>query len=170
MLIKLIQYCDKFGHIIYFCQKLLLMILCVVVTVINIFQVAGRYLFFYSIPWSENLSVVLFLMIVFLGQSMVTGKDGEIRIELFLSKKFQLVASDVICIVTVCFLFISSCYLIGHAARFPQIIPSLYLPYYYVFWMMPIGFALILFSRICVLLKRLAPAVQSDDASEKQAA
>jgi TRAP-type C4-dicarboxylate transport system permease small subunit len=147
---------------------MLLMILCTVITVINIVQVAGRYLFFYSIPWSETLSIVLFLMIVFLGQSIVTGKDGEIRIELFLNKKLQLIASDVICIATVCFLFISSCYLISHAAKFPQIIPSLYLPYYYVFWMMPVGFGLIIFSRICVLLKRFAPLVQSDGALERE--
>jgi TRAP-type C4-dicarboxylate transport system permease small subunit len=145
-----------------------LIILCVTITVINIIQITGRFVFFYSVPWAEPLSIILFLTIIFLGQSIVTNKDGEIRIELFLNKKAQLIVSDVFCIATVGFLFVSSCYLISHAARFPQIIPSLYLPYYYVFWIMPIGFILILFSRICVLLKRFAPEIRPASVLEKE--
>ena len=153
---KLLSCCDKVGGLVHKCQTAFLTLLCVAITAINIAQIAGRYVFFYSLPWSEPLSVLLFLMIVFLGQNLVTRKDGEIRIEAFLHKRLQLIVSDLVCLVTVGALLVSSFYLIRHAARFPQIIPSLDLPYYYVFWMMPIGFFLIFLSRACVLLKRLA--------------
>jgi hypothetical protein len=67
----------------------------------------------------------------------------------------QLIAADIISLVTVGALLVSSGYLIRHAARFPQVIPALHFQYYYMFWIMAIGFALIFLSRSRVLIKRL---------------
>lgn len=143
-------------------QRWLLIFLCIAITAVNIAQVAGRYLFFYSIPWSEQLSVVLFILIIFLGQNLATKADNEIRIELFLfcSQKTQraiLVCADVLCLFTAGVLFVSSIMMVMHASMFPQVISSLQLPYFYVFSVMPIGFFLIFFSRLGVMLRRIFP-------------
>lgn len=165
---KLLAWFDRVDGTVYLFQKVVLIVLCIAITVINIAQIAGRYIFFYSIPWSEPLSVLLFLAIIFFGQNLATKKDGEIRVEFYLNKRFQLMFSDIVCLIVVGLLFASSLYLLGHAARFKQIIPALYLPYYYVFWMMPVGFGLILFSRLHVLLKRIAGKTAASDALEKE--
>ncbi len=155
---KLLAWLEKIDAAIYKAQKWLLVLLCIAITAINIAQITGRYVFFASIPWSEQLSVVLFLLIIFLGQNLATKADGEIRVDLFahmpaLRRRFLLVA-DALCLFTVAVFFVSSIYLVIHASQFRQVISSMQLPYVYVFCMMPLGFGLIFLARLTVLLKR----------------
>ena len=86
---------EKIDGFIFRIQKWVLIFLCVAITVINIAQVTGRYVFFYSIPWSEQLSVVLFLFIIFLGQNLATKSDNEIRIDIliFSNEKIKKITS-----------------------------------------------------------------------------
>ncbi|MDR1828227.1 MAG: TRAP transporter small permease [Methylobacteriaceae bacterium] len=157
---KFLEFCRRVDDTFTRAQKTILILLCIAITAINIAQVAGRYLFFYSIPWSEQLSVVLFIVLIFCGQNLVTKQDGEVRIEVFgfnkrLEKKL-LIGADILCLLTVAVLFVSSILFVRHASRFPQVISSLQLPYFYVFSFMSVGFFLIFFSRLAVLLRRIA--------------
>lgn len=154
-----LEHCKRADDIFTRVQKAVLIVLCIAITAINISQVAGRYLFSYSIPWSEQLSVVLFIFVIFFGQNLVTKQDGEIRIEIFgFNKKIEkkaLILADLICLTTVAILFVSSVRLVLHASRFPQVISSLQLPYFYVFSSMCLGFFLIFVFRLAVFIRRL---------------
>ena len=149
---------ESFENFLVKIQKAFLVVVCVAMIIINIGQIAGRYLFFYSLPWSEQVSVVLFLLIVFMSQSLATRTDGEIRIDFlhnhpdFRRKLF--IVSDIICLITLIILFASSIYLINHALRFRQVISSVQWQYAYVYCMIPVGFFLIFLSRLVVMLKR----------------
>ncbi len=148
------------GCALYKIQKYTLIVLCILVTAINISQIMGRYLFFYSIPWSEQVSVILFVFIIFLGQSLATMKDNEIRIDVFVVPGYRvgdilLILSDVICLIVLVFLFLSATGLVGNALRFPQVVSSINLPYYYVFAVIPFGFCLIFITRLLVLIGRV---------------
>ena len=174
-MMQFLLFCKKIDGVVFGVQRWLLIVLCVAIIAVNIAQIAGRYLFFYSLPWSEQLSVILFIMIIFLGQNLATKGDGEIRIELFLfssakTQRFFLVIADVLCLFSAAALFASSIMLVMHASEFPQVVSSLQLPYFYVFSIMPIGFFLIFFSRLGVMLRRLFPlpdeaAPQSEELS-----
>lgn len=162
-----------FGTLLYKAQKFTLIFLCILVTAINISQIMGRYLFFYSIPWSEQVSVILFMFIIFLGQSLATMKDNEIRIDLILFPNTRagtalLVLADIICLVVLVFLFFSAIGLVQNALRFPQVVSSINLPYYFVFAVIPFGFFLVFATRLMVLVKRLQGAFGSDAISEER--
>ena len=151
---------QNLGCALYKIQKYTLIVLCILVTAINISQIMGRYLFFYSIPWSEQVSVILFVFIIFLGQSLATMKDNEIRIDVFVVPgyrvgDFLLILSDVICLIVLVFLFFSATGLVGNALRFPQVVSSINLPYYFVFAVIPFGFFLIFITRLLVLVGRI---------------
>ena len=161
-MMQFLLFCKKIDGVVFGVQRWLLIILCVAITAVNIAQIAGRYLFFYSLPWSEQLSVILFIMIIFLGQNLATKGDGEIRIEVFLfckpaTQRIFLVVSDLLCLFSAAALFVSSIMLVMHASEFPQVISSLQLPYFYVFSIMPVGFFMIFFSRLGVMLRRFYP-------------
>jgi C4-dicarboxylate transporter DctQ subunit len=137
--------------------------MCVLITAINIAQITGRYLFFYSIPWSEQLSVVIFILIIFFGQNLATRSDNEIRIDVIPVTnasvyRIMLIVSDLACLVTLVLLFASSILLVQNAMRFSQVISSLHLPYLYVFCVIPLGFFLIFASRFGVLARRISRA------------
>lgn len=151
---------QNFGCVLYKIQKYTLIILCILVTAINISQIIGRYLFFYSIPWSEQVSVILFVFIIFLGQSLATMKDNEIRIDVFVVPGYRvgdilLIISDIICLIVLFFLFFSATGLVGNALRFPQVVSSINLPYCFVFSVIPFGFCLIFVTRLLVLVRRI---------------
>ncbi|WP_319496042.1 TRAP transporter small permease [uncultured Cohaesibacter sp.] len=150
----------KLGCALYEIQKYTLIVLCILVTAINISQIMGRYLFFYSIPWSEQVSVILFVFIIFIGQSLATMKDNEIRIDVFVVPGHRvgdtlLILSDLICLIVLAVLFFSAIGLVGNALRFPQVVSSINLPYYVVFAVIPFGFFLIFVTRLLVLVRRI---------------
>jgi TRAP-type C4-dicarboxylate transport system permease small subunit len=128
------------------------------ITMINNAQVAGRYVFHYSLPWSEQLSIVLFIFIVMLGGNLSIKKDDEIKIDLrFANRSKQKVlhiVRDIISLITLTVLFISSVLLVHHALMFPQVISSMQLNYYYVFMVMTLGFGLMIFDKILILAGR----------------
>lgn len=168
---KFLAYCRKIDAVVFAFQRWILITLCVAVTAINIAQISGRYIFFYSIPWSEQLSVALFIIIIFFGQNIATKNDNEIRIDLFQLrnndvKKAMLVLSDLLCLIAVSVLFVSSIMLVQNALRFQQVISSMNLPYFYIFSIIPVGFALIFFSRLGVLLRRFFQETESASPSD----
>ena len=145
-------------------QKLLqaiLLVLGTVLTLVNIAQIAGRDLFFYSLPWSEQLSTWLFVWIVFLGYHLVIKKDAELTIDAVHFKKpaAQLVleiARDIFSLVMILVFFAASIQFLKNALRFPQKLSSMPVNMYVLYAVMPISFALMALQKFTNLAVRTA--------------
>jgi TRAP-type C4-dicarboxylate transport system permease small subunit len=158
----------KVERILFATQKVILLIMVMLIVIVNNAQVAGRYIFHYSLPWSEQLSIVLFICIIMLGGNISIKRDDEIRIDLKFSDPFKQkilnVVRDVISLATLIILLCSSLFLVLHALNFKQVISSMQLNYAYVFMVMSIGFCLMVFDKIAILLGRFV----SQEESEKE--
>jgi len=161
---RIIDLLKNVSKWIYKIQKILLEISVGVLIIINALQVAGRYFFKYSLPWSEQLSVVLFIVLIMLGGSLSIRTNTEIRISLLHfrnERKNLLVASiiDFFSFVTICALLISSILLTKQARELKQIISSLNLDYFYVYCVLILGFAIMGFEKGICLLDHIAAFV-----------
>jgi len=151
----------KLERVLFSAQKVLLLIMVVVIVGINVAQVAGRYLFHFSLPWSEQLSIVLFIGLILLGGNLAVKTDSEIKIDLRFKdpakQRVLDVVRDVFSLVAMIIFFISSIMMVRHALTYMQIISSLKLNYAYVFMVMPVGFGLMILDKAGVLLSRFVP-------------
>jgi TRAP-type C4-dicarboxylate transport system permease small subunit len=141
-------------------QKIVLLILVSVITVINIAQITGRYVFHFSLPWSEQVSVLLFIIIIMLGASISVRTDTEIRIAFFQFKNpvIQLIFSiltDIISLITIGFFVYSSVEFFQHSLKFNQLISSIQVSYSYVFIFLPIGFSLIGIEKVFNIIRKI---------------
>lgn len=141
-------------------QKIVLLLLVSVITVVNIAQITGRYVFHFSLPWSEQVSVLLFIIIIMLGASISVRTDTEIKIAFFQFKNpviqtgFSILA-DIISLVTIGFFVYSSVEFFQHSLRFKQLISSIQVSYSYVFIFLPIGFALIGIEKVFNIVRKI---------------
>lgn len=140
-------------------EKIVLLIASLVMVVINFMQVLCRYVFQYSIPWSEQLSVVLFMLIVLIGGNIAMKDDGEIKIEVIKFKditKDTIISliSDIISLITLIFLAAGSVFLVQQAMVRHQVLAALPIEYYHLFIVMLIGFMLMILEKITSILRR----------------
>lgn len=146
----------------------LLIVISLMLLFINIAQIAGRNLFFYSLPWSEQLSTCLFIWSIFLGFHLVIKEDAELKIEAlhFKNEKSQLILDilrDVISLFVIVVFFISSLSFLQNSLRFPQKMSSMSINMYVVYSIMPISFflmALQKFTNLAVKSANLRVIVQ----------
>ena len=143
------------SDLIHKIQKGILGIVVFVLIVVNALQVIGRYFLGFSLPWSEQLSVVLFVVLVMLGGSFAIRTDSEIKIAILKSKN-QLLTNyivDFISLVVICILVVSSSLLIKQSTELKQIISSLNLDYKYVYSFLFLGFFLMAFEKTILFLR-----------------
>jgi TRAP-type C4-dicarboxylate transport system permease small subunit len=159
---RLISYLRKIEHSIFSIQKVILLLIIFTLVLVNNAQVAGRYLFNFSLPWSEQLSVVLFIFIMVLGGNLAIKADDEIKIDLRFTdpekQKTLSIVRDIISLAVLIILLCSSIFLILHSLKFRQIISSMQLPYSVVFIVMAVGFAIMIFDKFLVLAGRFDSA------------
>lgn len=144
-------------------QKILeaiLLIIGTLLTVVNIAQIAGRDVFFYSLPWSEQLSTWLFVWIIFLGYHLVLVKDTELSIDAihFSNCKKQLVleiARDLLSLVMITVFFAASLQFMENAIQFPQKLSSMPVKMYVIYAVMPVSFAIMMFQKFLNMLVRI---------------
>lgn len=144
-------------------QKILqgiLLILGTLLTVVNIAQIAGREIIFYSLPWSEQLSTWLFVWIIFLGYHLVIKKDAELTIDAlhFKNYKAQLcleIARDLLSLVMIVIFFIASIQFLQNSIRFPQRMSSMPVNMYVVYMVMPVSFALMALQKLTNMIVRI---------------
>ena len=110
---KIIRILSKISDTLYKVQFILLEVTVAVLVIINALQVAGRYFFRYSLPWSEQLSLVLFLVLIMLGGSLAMRTDTEIKITLVHLKNERVnvimaAVMDFVSLITIVLLLISS--------------------------------------------------------------
>lgn len=155
---RLLSVLNKIDSFLYQIQKVLMLIGVAVMVVINGAQVFCRYVLHSSLSWSEQVSVLLFFILIMLGGNLSVKTDGETKIDIlkFKNEKANIllrVVTDLICVVTLVVLIASGIALLGHASKFPQYLSSIHLDYFYIYIWLLVGFFLVLFDKIINLLK-----------------
>ncbi len=157
---NVIKIMEKIDTVIYQIQKIIFFIVVAAIIVIDMAQILGRYIFSYSIPWSDQVSLLIFCIIIMLGGNIAIKENCEIKVELirFKSRKSQLVFNligNIISIVTLVLFVISTCLLIRQASTFTKVVQSIQLDYKYVYMIVLAGFLLMLYDKIIMMLKEI---------------
>jgi len=135
-------------------QKILLILLSSVMTIVVLAQIAGRFIFKYSLPWSEELSVILFIVIIFWGANIAIKTDSEIAIEVlkFQNPKKALIhwaVKDIFSLICIALLIISAVIAISESTVRPRAVASMqWFKYTYIYMLMFIGLIFILFDKL----------------------
>ena len=157
----MLSFCEKISEYIDKVLQIALSVLAVTLVVVNLTQVAGRYLFFYSLPWSEELSVYMYAWLIFLALHALARNREELTIEVFTFKSVKSenimgIFRDALVLITLVFILVASWQMIGFATRFPRSTAALWgistTPLYYV---MPFSFILVIFQKILSIFQRI---------------
>lgn len=132
-------------------QKLLdgfLGIASVILLVVNLAQVVGRYAFHFSITWSEELSIYLYVWIIFLALYAACRERNELGIEVlrFRNPKIRqmvLLLRELLGMIACIAFFYGSILMIKNSFAFPQKTASLKIITAYLYFCMPISFLLL---------------------------
>jgi TRAP-type C4-dicarboxylate transport system permease small subunit len=131
-----------------------------VIAVVNIAQIAGRFLFFYSIPWSEELSVYIFIWLILLGGVFTIKDNVELKVDLlkFRNQRTQClmeILQDIFSLVVLCIFFIGSLQFMMNVLSFPQTSSSLQISLAYIYFALPLGFFTMGLEKLNKLLQKL---------------
>lgn len=149
---------DRFCILIRLVNIVLLVVLVAALLLINIAQITGRFVFFYSLPWSEETSIYIFIWLIFLGGSIGIRDDSELRLEIIQPKNPAAaarlrMAQDLVSAVIIAVLLVSSVMFMRNALRFRQLSSSLQISMAYIYMVIPIGYALMLLEKITGMAK-----------------
>jgi TRAP-type C4-dicarboxylate transport system permease small subunit len=155
------KFLDTLNNYIDRVLQIILAVLSVVMVAVNLAQISGRYLFFHSIKWSEELSTYTYVWIIFLALHMLVREHVELTIDVwkFKNRKPELAFGslrDILSIITVIILFAASILIIKNAMRFPRKTASLGITTVGLYFCMPIGFVLVLLQLCTNLLHRIS--------------
>ena len=137
--------------------KILIGFVLILIICIILLQTFTRYVIFYSLPWSEELSRYLFTFLIMIGFNIGISENMTVRIDLidgFLKGKVKTVIEffrQIIALVVSCFFVYSTFDMIKIGAF--QKSPAMRIPMQFIYIMMAIGFALAVISIITVLIK-----------------
>ena len=128
-------------------QKIIEAFLCiasVIMLAVNLAQVLFRYLFHASILWSEELSTYLYVWIIFFSLYAACRERNELNIAVisFKSPKKMKIVS-IIRLITCMALLAGSILMIQNALAYPQKTASLKIITAYLYFCMPVSFALL---------------------------
>lgn len=158
---------NKISDCIQLVLEYFLLIIGTLLTVVNLAQICGRDLFFYSLPWSEQLSTWIFVWIVFLGYHLVLRKDAELTIDVihFKNQRAQLaleIARDIFSLIMICVFFRASVQFLKNAIRYPQLMSSMPVNMYVVYAVMPVSFGIMAFQKALNMLVRISRIVKGE--------
>lgn len=145
----------KLQDIIY---TLLGLMLAVVVILIFV-GVITRYVFFYSIPWSEELSRYLFVWMIFLGAGFSVRDQSEMKVDILeqlikgRAKRVLGVFHTVVSLIVACITMVSAYNLLAVGQK--SISPNLHLPMNIVYFGEFLGFVLISIELVLRLIEPL---------------
>lgn len=151
---------DRICLVVRRINIVLLVALVAALTVINIAQITGRFVFFYSLPWSEETSIYIFIWLIFLGGGIGIRDDVELRLEIIqpanpaTAARLRLV-QDLVSAVIMAILLVSSVMFLRNALRFRQLSSSLQISMAYIYVVIPVGYALMLLEKITGIVKNL---------------
>lgn len=150
----------KADEAVYKVQKAMILVGVVAMLIINGAQISCRYVLHSSLFWSEQVSIIIYFVLIMLGANLAVKIDGETKIDIlkFKSKKKNAVLgliTDSLCCVALVVFLASSFNLIQITRGFPQYVSSIRLNYLYIYLWLVIGFVLVLFDKIINIGKRL---------------
>lgn len=149
---------DAINNVIALALALLLLVI--------LLQTFTRYVVFYSLPWSEELSRYLYVLLILLGINIGVANDGFVRIDLIdffiadKSKRALAFFRDAVTLFVSGVFFYSSIGLVRIGAF--QKSPAMQIRMHYIYMVLLVGFLLCLLSAVL----RLAGWFRRDD-SEK---
>lgn len=130
----------------------------VMMMAVILLQTFTRYVIFYSLPWSEELSRYLFLLMIMFGINIGISQGLMVRIDMidnFLGKRMLRVLSfarDLTCLISSCFFLYSTLDMIA-IGRY-QVSPAMRIPMSYMYIMMFIRFLLSTLSMLLGIIER----------------
>ena len=156
----LMRVLKKIDDILFVVQKIIILISVVCIIVINGAQIFCRYVIHSSIFWSEQVSLVLFLIIIMLGANIAVKDRTETQIDLMKFKSQRAneglnIVKDIISLIALVILFFSGIALMSQTMKFPQYLSSIHMNYNYIYIWLLIGFGLIIYDKVINLLKSI---------------
>ena len=134
-----------FSHLEY----LLSMLFMGVMVCLLFVQVVSRYVFGSSLAFTEEISVILFILSVYIGAIGATRRGQHLRIELLtqtMSPRGQTVCrivSNIIFIIVNCILGYGTCLVVANLFKFGMTTPIVKLPKWIPYAVIPLAFLLI---------------------------
>ena len=167
---NLLKGLKKFDDIIYSGQKVLILIAVVIMLAVNGAQVFCRYVVHSSLPWSEQLSLLMYLVLIMLGANLAVKTDSETKIDVIMPKDPKHAAAlrfvcDVLSVIAIVAFIKSSIALVSHTAQFPNIYSSLKISYNFCYVWLIVGFVLILIDKLINLIKNIC-ILKGEDISD----
>ena len=160
----------------------LLSMLCMGVMMTLLFiQVVSRYVFGHSITWTEEISIILFILSVYIGAIGGTRRGQHLKIELLTSalnpkgQAFCQILSDIAFIVVNCFLCVGSYSVVSNLHHYGMETAITHLPMWIPYAIIPLALVLIsvrLLQDIIMQIKKLQSGElnQKPEASEEEEA
>ena len=134
-----------FDHLEY----LLSMLFMGVMVCLLFIQVVSRYAFGHTLAFTEEISVILFILSVYIGAIGATRRGQHLRIELFtqtLSPRGQTICriiANIIFIIVNCILGYGTCLIVANLFKFGMTTPIVKLPKWIPYAVIPVAFLLI---------------------------
>lgn len=167
---NLLKGLKKFDDVVYSGQKVLILIAVVIMLAVNGAQVFCRYVVHSSLPWSEQLSLLMYLVLVMLGANLAVKSDSETKIDVIMPKDPKHAAilrfvCDVLSLIAIVAFIRSSIALVNHTAQFPNIYSSLKISYNFCYVWLIVGFVLIFIDKVINLIKNIC-IIKGEDISD----
>ncbi len=120
------------------------------VIVLIFINVLCRYFFLYSIPWCEEVTRYMFIATIFLTLNIMVSQRAELRVDLldnFLKGKAKLIVSLIVYLIVLITLGVMtySGIMLTIAGKI-SVSPSLHIPMYIVYGLIPLGYGLTIIS------------------------
>ncbi len=137
--------------------RLVLLVILSLMVIIVTAQIICRYIFFYSLSWSEELSRYLFAWLILIGACLGIEDRSSICIDVIenvtsgKTKKYIHILQYVISIIAVVILFFSACKLTQLGAR--QMSPAMGVKMSIIYVCMPIGFILMFLENVIKIIQ-----------------
>ncbi len=129
------------------------------VIVLIFINVLCRYFFLYSIPWCEEVTRYMFIATIFLTLNIMVTQHAELRVDLldnFLKGKAKLVVSIIVYLIVLVTLGVMtySGMKLTDAGKI-SVSPSLHIPMYFIYSLIPLGYGLTIISVIINMVNDL---------------
>lgn len=157
-MLSLYRFLDRLCLILNKIITFVVLALVAIITVINVAQIIGRYAFFYSLPWSEELSIYIFFWLIMLGGVYCVRDDVELRIDVLNPKNPKTaralkIVQESLSLFIIAVFFLSSLMHVRHAMNFRQLSSSMQFSMAFVYMIIPVGFLLMALEKALVLTR-----------------
>ena len=147
----------------------------VIMLIISLVQIVGRYVFFYSISWSEELTTYIYVWIIFLSLHLAAKNRNELSIDTYTpknerSKRMFIFWREIFGFVTCFILLVGSIWLIQNSFKYPNKTASLGINVVGLYFCMPICFGLIAFQKLTNILQDIVYFNKGDGGTDTASA